>query len=60
LEFEKGKTRIAVGAPERLEGVIDTLIAATRAGELDRFLTTSVDTPASADGIRAPKVKTAA
>ena len=41
LEFEKGKTGIAVGAPERLESVLDTLIAATRAGELDRFLTPS-------------------
>ena len=38
LELEKGKTGIAVRAPERLESVLDTLIAATRAGELDRFL----------------------
>lgn len=35
LEFEKGKAGIAVGAQERLESVLDTLIAATKAGELD-------------------------
>lgn len=38
LEFEKGKPGITVGSLERLEAVLDTLIAATRAGELDRFL----------------------
>lgn len=38
LEFEKGKAGIAVGAPERLESVLETLIAATQAGELDRLL----------------------
>jgi hypothetical protein len=38
LEFEKGKGAIAVGTVEKLEGVLTTLIAATRAGELDAFL----------------------
>lgn len=38
LEFEKGKAAIAVGAREKLEGVLSTLIAATRSGELDTFL----------------------
>ena len=38
LEFEKGKAAIAVGTVDRLEGVLATLIAATRAGELDAFL----------------------
>lgn len=38
LEFEKGKAAIAVGAREKLEGVLSTLIAATRSGELDAFL----------------------
>lgn len=38
LEFQKGKPGIAVGPLERLEGVIDTLIAATAAGELDGLL----------------------
>lgn len=38
LEFEKGKPGINVGPLDRLESVLDTLIAATRAGELDRFL----------------------
>ena len=56
LEFEKGKAGIAVGAPERLESVIDTLIAATKAGELDRFL----ETPTAAEGRGIPKAKKAA
>ncbi len=38
VEFEKGKAAIAVGTVEKLEGVLTTLIAATRAGELDAFL----------------------
>jgi hypothetical protein len=38
LEFEKGKAAIAVGALDRLEGVLTTLIAATRNGELDGLL----------------------
>ena len=56
LEFEKGKTGIAVGAPERLESVLDTLIAATRAGELDRFL----EAPSAAELRGIPKTKKAA
>ena len=38
LEFEKGKGAIAVGTLEKLEGVLTTLISATRAGELDGLL----------------------
>jgi hypothetical protein len=38
VEFEKGKAAIAVGAPEKLPGVIDALIKAVRAGELDEQL----------------------
>jgi hypothetical protein len=38
LEFEKGKAAIAVGTVEKLEGVLTTLIAATRSGELDGLL----------------------
>ena len=38
LEFEKGKGAIAIGAVEKLEGVLATLIAATLAGELDGLL----------------------
>jgi hypothetical protein len=56
LEFEKGKSGVAVGAPERLESVLDTLIAAVRAGELDRFLETST----AAEGRGIPKAKKAA
>jgi hypothetical protein len=35
IEFEKGKAGIAVGSRDKLPAVIDTLIAAVRAGELD-------------------------
>ncbi len=38
IEFEKGKGGIMVGAIERLPVLIDTLIAAVRAGELDSHL----------------------
>ena len=38
LEFEKGKAGIAVPSKEKLVGVIDTLIAAVRSGELDSIL----------------------
>ena len=38
IEFEKGKAGIAVPSKEKLVGVIDTLIAAVRAGELDTVL----------------------
>ncbi len=38
VEFEKGKTGIAVPNKEKLPAVIDTLIAAVRAGELDDHL----------------------
>lgn len=35
VEFEKGKAGIVVGAKDKLPAVIDTLIAAVKAGELD-------------------------
>ena len=38
LEFEKGKTGVLAGSTERLPTVIDTLIEAVRAGELDPAL----------------------
>ena len=38
IEFEKGKAGIAVPSRDKLIGVIDTLIAAVRAGELDGIL----------------------
>ena len=38
IEFEKGKAAIAVGTLERLPSVIDALIKAVRAGELDEQL----------------------
>jgi hypothetical protein len=41
LEIEKGKPGIAVGTQGRLEAVLNTLIAATKAGELDGALEAS-------------------
>lgn len=38
IEFEKGKAAIAVGSLEKLPGVIDSLIKAVKAGELDEQL----------------------
>lgn len=38
IEFEKGKAAIAVGSLEKLPSVIDSLIKAVRAGELDAQL----------------------
>jgi hypothetical protein len=38
IEFEKGKAAISVGGKDKLAGVIDILIRAARAGELDRYL----------------------
>jgi hypothetical protein len=35
IEFEKGKAAIAVASMDKLPGVIDSLIKAVRAGELD-------------------------
>ena len=38
LELEKGKAGIVVGSQERLAAVLETLIAAAKAGELDAAL----------------------
>jgi hypothetical protein len=38
VEFDKGKSGIAVASAEKLPAVIDTLIAAVRNGELDAVL----------------------
>ncbi len=38
IEFEKGKTAISVSSLDKMAGVIDTLIAAVRVGELDEQL----------------------
>jgi len=39
IEFDKGKTAIAVGSKDKIPQVLDVLIAAVRAGELDEALT---------------------
>jgi hypothetical protein len=44
VEFEKGKAGIIVQTKEKLVGVIDTLIAAVRAGELDDHLNQAAGT----------------
>jgi hypothetical protein len=44
VEFEKGKAGIAVGSKEKLPAVIDALIAAVRAGELDDLFTQAAKT----------------
>jgi hypothetical protein len=41
IEFEKGKAAIAIGSLEKLPAVIDALIKAVRAGELDEQLNQS-------------------
>ena len=38
IEFEKGKAGVIAGSMEKLPAVIDTLIAAVRAGELDQIV----------------------
>ena len=38
IKFEKGKAGVAVPSRDKLVGVIDTMIAAVRAGELDEVL----------------------
>jgi hypothetical protein len=43
LEFEKGKTGILVGSVNDLGEVLDILIAACRAGELDLLLASATD-----------------
>jgi hypothetical protein len=45
VEFEKGKAAIAVGSVDKLPGIIDTLIKAVRAGELDEQLSQSSKSP---------------
>ena len=46
IEFEKGKAGIVVASKDKLPGVIDTLIAAVRAGELDELFSLAAKTGA--------------
>ena len=43
LELEKGKPAVVVGSPDKLQSVLETLIAAARAGELDSALEAAAD-----------------
>ncbi|HTM72360.1 MAG TPA: DUF6641 family protein [Pseudolabrys sp.] len=53
IEFERGKAGIAVASKEKLPALIDSLIGAVRAGELDDML-------ARVKPVGAPKAKKAA
>jgi hypothetical protein len=44
IEFEKGKAGILVPSKDKLPTVIDTLIAAVRAGELDELFSQAAKT----------------
>jgi hypothetical protein len=44
IEFEKGKAGIVVPSKDKLPGVIDTLISAVRAGELDDLFSQAAKT----------------
>ena len=56
IELEKGKPGILVGPVERLDGVLTTLIAAAKAGELDAALAAAT---ASAERLAAKGKKAA-
>jgi hypothetical protein len=43
LELEKGKPAVVVGSQDKLQSVLETLIAAARAGELDSALEAAAD-----------------
>lgn len=44
IEFEKGKAGIVVGSKDKLPAVIDALIGAVRAGELDELFSQAAKT----------------
>src|SRR6202162_922518 len=44
IEFEKGKAGIVVPSKDKLPAVIDTLISAVRAGELDELFSQAAKT----------------
>src|ERR1700721_4160035 len=46
VEFEKGRAGIVVGSKEKLPALIDALIAAVRAGELDELFSQAAKTGA--------------
>ena len=54
IEFEKGKAGIAVASRDKLPALIDALVAAAKAGELDGLIA------ASGKPVGAPKARRAA
>lgn len=59
IEFEKGKAGIVVGAKDKLDTVLQTLIAAVAAGELDQHLQ-AVKIPERQGAAKKAAAKTAA
>jgi plasmid stabilization system protein ParE len=53
IEFEKGKAGVAVASREKLPSVIDALIGAAQAGELDELLAKSAKPVGAAKSRRA-------
>jgi hypothetical protein len=53
VEFEKGKTAIAVPSLDKIPGAIDTLIAAVRNGEFDEQLAQAKKSPIAAKSRKA-------
>ena len=53
IEFEKGNAAIAVGKVEKLKPVLETVIAAVQAGELDGVLAQMSKTAVLTKGKRA-------
>ena len=41
IEFEKGKSAIKVGSVDKLPSVLNTIVAATQSGELDKLFPTN-------------------
>ena len=56
LELEKGKPAVVVGSQDKLGAVLETLIAAAKAGELD----TALEAAGNASGRGIPKRRVAA
>lgn len=60
IELEKGKHAIEVGALEKLPDIIETVIRAVEAGELDRYLTLPTSSPKVNGTLSLNKAKTLA
>ena len=59
IEFEKDKPGIAVPALDKLPSIIDTVIAAARAGELDQYMKPVKKPQVTAKAMSTPAAKRA-